>query len=181
MKRYVLNISLALLLAAFLWGCQEQASNPVGSEDPGIIPLGKVHFDCSVYELVDTPLDWKSAKKEAKRMAAPGCKKAHLATITSQDEQDFLTDLMAGSEHNAWIGGRQGGLSLEENWHWITGEPWVYTYWTLNEPNDDAGPGSEQHLEALTGEDNPAGAWNDAPGFEEKYFVVESEHCNCDD
>lgn len=177
MKKHILIPSLALLLTAFFWGCQEQASSPVGSEDQSIIRLGKVNFDGHEYELVKTLLDWKSAKKEAKRMAAPGCKKAYLATITSQGEQDVLSGLMAGSESNAWIGGRQGGPSLDKNWHWVTGEPFDYTNWAPNEPNDNPYgtyiPGYEQHLETYQG----SGDWNDAPDYEEKYFVVESEHC----
>lgn len=146
----------------------------------GVQATTGVHFDGSVYELVETPLDWKSAKKEARGMVAPGCKKAHLATITSPDEQTILGGLMASSTRNAWLGGFQGGPSLADNWHWITGEKFDFTAWALNEPNDTPFgtyiPGSEQHLEALMGADQ--GAWNDAPGFEEKFFVVESERCD---
>jgi hypothetical protein len=174
-------------LAAFLWGCQEQASSPVGPEGQGIILLAETgeYFDGSVYELKETRLDWKSAKKAARRMVAPGCRSAHLATITSPAEQVVLTDLMAGlfpadppGSKNAWIGGFQprGELSTDQSWHWITGERWVYTNWANSEPNDDNGPGSEQHLEALPRVGDAP--WNDAPGFEEKFFVVESEHCN---
>ncbi len=170
------RIVVLLAVAGLLAGCQDQPMAP--SEDsPEVLLLANTGvLDGSVYELVVTPLDWKSAKKAARRMVAPGCKVAHLATITSAEEQAVVSGLMAGSESNAWIGGRQGGLSLKENWHWITGERWVYTSWDPNEPNDDAGPGSEQHLETLTGDRD--GVWNDAPGFEEKFFVVESEHCN---
>lgn len=132
----------------------------------------------SVYELVvDAPLNWFAANAAARRMVAPGCRSAHLATITSQAEQDVVIGLMGGSASNAWLGGLQGGLSLEEGWHWITGKPFVYTAWALNEPNDTPSgtfiAGSEQNLETLLGD----GAWNDAPGFELKFFIVESEHC----
>ena len=91
-----------------------------------------------------------------------------------------MSGLMAGSESNAWLGGFQprGELSTDQGWRWSTGPRWVYTYWANNEPNDNPFgtfiPGSEQHLETLLGD----GAWNDAPGFEEKFLVVESEHCN---
>jgi len=136
------------------------------------------HADNYVYELVEMPLNWRSANAAARRMVAPGCKTAHLATITSAAEQAILFGLMEFSTSNAWLGGHQGGLSLEENWHWITGERFVFTAWAGGEPNDtpfgDFIPGSEQHLETLLGD----GAWNDAPGFEEKFFVVESEHCD---
>jgi hypothetical protein len=143
-----------------------------------------VHFDDSVYELVDTPLNWFAANAAARRLVAPGCRSAHLATITSQAEQDVLSGLMAGSSSNAWLGGHQGGLSLDQNWHWITGERRVYTAWAGGEPNDTPNlvfiPGSEQNLETLLGDedlDRLPGVWNDAPGFEPKFLVVESEHC----
>ena len=185
MKKHILIPSLALLLAAFLWGCQEQASSPVGPEGQGIILLPNTGgpFDGSVYELVDTPLDWKSATKAARRMVASGCKIAHLATITSAEEQAVVSGLMVGSESNAWLGGFQprGELSTDQGWRWSTGPRWVYTHWDPSEPNDDAGPGSEQHLEALPRVDANGkwdAPWNDAPGSELKDFVVESEHCN---
>ena len=82
------------------------------------------------------------------------------------------------------LGGRQGGPSLDQNWRWITGERIAGDdpFWGGGEPNDNPFgtfiPGSEQHLEALDANAAVAGAWNDAPGFEEKFFIVESEHCN---
>lgn len=81
------------------------------------------------------------------------------------------------TDNNAWLGGHQGGLSLDENWLWITGEPFVYDNWGGDEPNDSPSgtviAGSEQHLETQS----ETGLWNDAPGSETKFLVVESEHC----
>ena len=75
---------------------------------------------------------------------------------------------------NCWLGGHQSGLSLDEGWRWITGEPFA---WAGSEPNDTPFgtfiAGSELHLETLLGD----GAWTDAPGVEPKFLVVESEHC----
>ena len=128
------------------------------------------HDDDSVYELVRMELDWNSANAAARRMAADGCRMAHLATITSDAEQLILEGLIAGSDRNAWLGGHQGGLTLEGNWRWITGEKWDEEHWSELEPNDtpfgDYVPGSEQHLEALLGSEDPPrdpGEWNDAP------------------
>jgi len=165
---------------------EEEASPGVVLSETAVVTEGQMaSVETSVYELVRTPLDWKSAKKAARRMVASGCKVAHLATITSAEEQAVVSGLMAGSESNAWLGGFQprGELSTDQGWRWSTGPRWVYTHWANNEPNDGefdgepAIPGSEQHLETLFG-DHPPGRWNDAPGFEEKFFVVESEHCN---
>ncbi len=45
------------------------------------------HPDNSMYQLHDdTALNWNSANAAARRLVAPGCRTAHLATITSQGE-----------------------------------------------------------------------------------------------
>ncbi len=90
-----------------------------------------------------------------------------------------MNELMADvTDNNAWLGAHQGGLSLEDNWVWVTGEPFDFENWGGDEPNDTpfgtSLAGSEQYLETLRG----SGDWNDAPGFETKFFVVESEHCS---
>ena len=85
---------------------------------------------------------------------------------------------MEFSSQNAWLGGFQpvDDLSLENDWEWITSELWAYVNFADGEPNDtpfgDYIAGSEQYLEVY-----PGGEWNDAPGFEEKFFIVESENC----
>ena len=138
----------------------------------------------NVFELVhDETLDWKSARKAARRKVADGCRRAHLATITTPEEQaiveSFMTPLANGQ--NAWIGGRQpkGQKVADKGWRWITRERWDFTAWNEpTEPNDGDPtiPRSEQYLEALG--NFHMGLWNDAPGSEEKFYIVESERCN---
>jgi hypothetical protein len=96
------------------------------------------HPDFSVYELHDdTALNWNSANAAARRLVAPGCGTAHLATITSDGEQLIVDGLMDGvTDNNAWLGAHQGGLSLEDNWLWVTGEPFEFENWGELEPND---------------------------------------------
>ena len=81
----------------------------------------------------------------------------HLATITSQEEQDFVNNLVAGlASGELWLGGFQDPiteLNPAAGWTWVTGEPWAYTNWLSSEPNDTIGV--EQHL-ALD-----RGGWND--------------------
>jgi len=81
----------------------------------------------------------------------------HLATITSQEEQDFVNNLVAGLiSGELWLGGFQDPITELDpaaGWTWVTGEPWVYTNWLSSEPNDAIGV--EQHL-ALD-----RGGWND--------------------
>jgi len=89
-----------------------------------------------------------------------------LATITSSQENAFVTALlnMQPEPVTAWLGGFQepADSAPAENWHWITGEPWVYTNWWPGEPND-AEAGNEDGLSIWGGQGSDrAGYWNDA-------------------
>jgi hypothetical protein len=110
---------------------------------------------------------WEEARDAAESMtwmAAPG----HLATVTSQEEMDFVLALLSqGSMY--WLGGYQAPPSSlpAEGWYWLTAEVWSYTNWRSGEPNDYYGPGTESCLEASTS------GWNDSACTEAKYLVVE--------
>jgi len=83
---------------------------------------------------------------------------SHLATITSQEENDFVTSLLQPFGFG-WLGGIQtsGALSPSDGWSWVTGEPLVFTKWAPGEPNDF--PFDEIFLEI-----NETGYWNDCCG-----------------
>lgn len=90
----------------------------------------------------------------------------HLATITSQEEQDFVAGLLDanGQGGQFWIGGVQDPITTPgaaDNWSWVTGEAWSYTNWDPTEPNDFNGPGTEQYL---TMWDSYGWGWNDEGG-----------------
>lgn len=59
----------------------------------------------------------------------------HLATIASQDENDFVRDLHDG-EH--WIGatdGRDASTPGAGTYQWVTDEPWTFSEWEEGQPN----------------------------------------------
>ncbi len=110
----------------------------------------------NMYLVVDFPgQDWGSASVDLFEFM-PGF---HLATITSAEEQFFVTNLvMYNSPGELWLGALQVPWDEPDaaaGWTWVTGEPWSYTNWASGEPNDAGVPGSEQQL-ALE-----FGAWND--------------------
>lgn len=108
---------------------------------------------------------WDDATADIFSTIGPGF---HLATITSQDEQDMLLNNLFSSSFGIdysgeyWLGGYQFPVNTpgkSDNWTWITNEAWDYTNWQANEPNDQGGPSLEQHL-AIKYSASSSG-WND--------------------
>ena len=79
----------------------------------------------------------------------------HLATLTSQLENDFVYYNFANDGKAYSLGGTD--QIQEGKWKWITGEMWSYTNWSVNQP-DDAYSG-EDYLYFYRRDSN---AWNDA-------------------
>lgn len=79
------------------------------------------------YAVVNQVTSWQQARALAKGMVFMGVH-GHLATITSEAENTFVTTELGGTA-GAWLGGRQLPRSSEPagGWQWITGEPWAYT------------------------------------------------------
>src|SRR5262249_20376287 len=79
------------------------------------------------YQLIEGPLTPPAARADAQARGG------HLATITSQAEWDLIRGLGLDLR-NALIGAAEEGA--EGNWRWVTGEPWSFTLWNPQEPND---------------------------------------------
>lgn len=107
----------------------------------------------------------------------------HLATITSQEENDFILEMVLPIAYNGyWIGGMQiGGPEPLAGWRWITDEPWDFSNWDTNEPNDARG--SENFLQIYSKWEGPPvpsrrlpGTWNDVrdqDSFDSSGYVIE--------
>jgi hypothetical protein len=113
-------------------------------------------------------LTWEQASEAAQARTWMGMT-GHLATITSQEEQDFIATLLGGDSY--FVAGYQDPTSSApaDNWHWQTAETWGYTNWSANEPNDYYGPGAEACLEVY----GNTGKWNDVRCIEAKSYIVE--------
>jgi len=93
------------------------------------------------YELVQNPMQsWQDAKIAAENMSLPGGYVGHLVTITSEEENRWISDTFGSilNSPHAWIGAFQADNSLpaDQGWAWVTGEKWTFTNWGLKEPND---------------------------------------------
>lgn len=87
-------------------------------------------------------------------------KSGHLATITSQEEQGFIqSHLLTPSWPPKWYHIGATDSASQNNWKWVTGEPWSYENWASgwNEPNNRTG---EDYLAIFTHQ-NYFGQWAD--------------------
>ena len=115
-------------------------------------------------------LDWYEARSAAAATSYLGLP-GHLATVTSQAENDFIVSTWPGigDPDRVWIGGTDEGS--DGNWRWITGESWSYENWASDEPN---GGTIENCLEYKENEQ-----WNDGPcdvcDDDHRSFIVEYE------
>lgn len=115
------------------------------------------------YQRFDTSMGWYAAKTFCERRGG------YLATITSQDENDFVWNYLASKATNTggiWLGATNDKTSTG-TYQWITGEKWNYTNWNIGEPNNaETIPGGGEHyLEFLSASQNPNGVWNDISSY----------------
>lgn len=131
------------------------------------------------YAVINQITNWQQAKVLAEGMEFMGVH-GHLATITSEAENTFVTTELGGTA-GAWLGGQQlpGSSEPAGGWQWITGEPWAYTKWDGGEPNNTYGGGwgtSDDTTEEVLQYHHNGTHWNDLPaysGIVTPRFVVE--------
>jgi hypothetical protein len=139
------------------------------------------------YEAVPTTdgINWDDAKAAAESRTHEG-REGRLATITSQEEQDFIVNNLPQVKapiilHGAgyWLGGFQPPGSPEPagGWRWVTDEPFSFQYWQPNEPNNLGGVEDSLIFWGNPGPDSGDGKkWNDVgKGFAAPGYVVEYE------
>ena len=92
----------------------------------------------------------------------------HLATITSEEEQMFVTSYLRANNctSKTWLGGYSDG----KQWHWVTDELFDYTSWGQGEPSN--GGGREWFME-LNYDNN--WQWNDISLMGLRFFICEFE------
>jgi len=124
------------------------------------------------YELVDFGIQtsWFDAKAAAEASSYLG-NAGYLATITSEQENQFLVDTLGGAAiTNHWLGGYQDTedpayVEPDGGWKWITGEAWTYDHWLEGQP--DNGWREEDHLMMVW--ETTEGLWNDY-GFDGQHL-----------
>lgn len=116
---------------------------------------GNGHF----YDFVAGDFTWDEALAGAAALSANGWT-GYLATVTSQEENGFLTNTVSGQL--GWLGGSDSGADLD-NWTWRTGpeagQAFVFENWNDGEPNNCCS--GEDYLQLNW---SVTGGWNDHGG-----------------
>lgn len=117
------------------------------------------------YAVIGLTINWTEANALAPTLtheALPG----YLATITSQEENDFiLNSVLAGNEHQPMPSIQNlfyiGGVQTAGLWNWQTGETFDFFNWSPTEPNN-LGLETVMGIWGFGETDirRPAGAWN---------------------
>ena len=127
-------------------------------------------------------VNWNQASANAAQAGLDGVPEltGHLATITSQAENDFVFGLLTSS---SWLGGSDD--AVENEWRWVEGPEageqfWqglaggsavngAYTNWAAGEPNQFFGPGNPENYAHMRAD----GLWNDLPESQNLNYIIE--------
>ena len=131
-------------------------------------------FNGHAYEIIDSKVNWATAKSLAEGSAFGGVG-GYLATVTSTGEEAYL---QARMNDGAWIGGSDS--SSEGDWRWVTGPEnntlfWsggspmngAYTLWQAGQPDNN---GDEDCLELRF---NGSESWNDEKCSSLRNYIIE--------
>ncbi len=130
------------------------------------IQIGDIVFNPDnghYYERVDANIDWEHSRLNAGKSYKGLI--GHLATITSEEENQFIFEKLGGDKLKGhWIGGYKGPSSQGSVWHWISGERFTFVNFGPGEPNNNGG--NEDGLQFHFTGQFVHGKWNDLPKLE---------------
>ncbi len=148
---------------------------PDGAKAEPILNPANGHY----YEhaITASGITWDQANATASAATFAGIS-GHLATITSAEEQAFISthfDFATVPGNGTFIGGFQpvGSAEPAGGWQWVTGESEPvapnYTNWGLNEPNNLGG-----NEDVIEYPQNSTYLWNDIPrNFLRQSYLIE--------
>lgn len=126
---------------------------PTGAELRYVPATKRVRFEAngSEYQRIDVyGFPWHEAVVLCELLGG------HLATITSAEENQFLEQNFP-QDRVVWLGGTD--QQSEGDWRWVTGEPFTFQNWAVNEPSGVRGSPlklAEHYLDMRRGS-----KWND--------------------
>ena len=167
MRTILWALGLFLLV---LVGCNDDSTRPNTKRCPSGTVKGP-YGHC--YEAVLAPgLSWYDAK------AACEARGGHLVTITSMWENTFVFSLVSdinafwyldyyGNGLGPWLGGYQepGSAEPDGGWKWVTGEPFVYTNWEVDQPDNMGGALDQNALRFFKAGGLIGDRWDDSEAY----------------
>lgn len=130
---------------------------PLDSDGDGLSDAWEMGY--GRYQVIQGNFTWEEAKADAEARGG------HLATITSQEEQDFIVSLfepeLREGRSGTWIGAYQTSKADEPsgNWAWSNGEAWSFTNWNVAPDNYQG----DQDYGYIIGDFPGFSKWDDAP------------------
>jgi len=115
-------------------------------------------FGDNYYYISDYQADWYTAKSESELQGG------HLITISDMSENNFVLNNYPNSGM-LWIG--LTDEEVEDNWEWITEEPFVMENWESVSPNG----GTNENYGAMNGD----GSWDDRHPNYSWFYIMEIE------
>ncbi|MHC4501972.1 MAG: SUMF1/EgtB/PvdO family nonheme iron enzyme [Planctomycetota bacterium] len=131
---------------------------------PPNVPPDAVESGGHWYKPFTKGMTWHEAKAFCEREGG------HLVTITSKEENDFVTKLARSAGLSPWLG--LTDERREGNWEWVTGEPFGFTSWCIGEPSGSH-EGEPESWGAM--DSGKAYLWNDARRGQLLPFICEWE------
>ena len=169
---FALAVGLLLVLVGCKGGSPTAPSSPFAPASPIMWSGNGHHYQLSLTldnEAVHF-LTWTQARARAESLSFQGVS-GHLVTITSAAENAFLIDRIVPAPRTPapLIGGFQppGSREPDGGWRWVTGEPFIYTNWGSQEPNE-ALPDADF---LIFFDQEVVGTWNDVIDLESIYII----------
>ncbi len=122
---------------------------------------GGSFFNFHEYRLIPSAVNWTTAKATCESLGG------YLVTITSSEENDFVTRLVGNDRVFIGLTDDPAFGATEGSFQWITNETFSFSNWSTGEPS---GNPEENYVELLG---NLGGTWMDLEGTDLRYFVVE--------
>lgn len=125
----------------------------VGKES--VASTARREYKGHVYMLYDEGWGWTWTQAKSYCSSLGG----HLATITSEEEQRIIEELLEeGSREYYWLGATDE--MVEGDWQWVTGEEFAYTNWADTQPDNY---NTTEHYLVAYNDAAIRGLWNDVP------------------
>ena len=122
------DISQCATAQKFINSCKKNYS--AWGEEKATVDETQYSWRGHIYQVFDLEMSWTEARKYCEENGG------HLASVTSQAEQEVIETMLSesGKAEIYWLGATD--QDTENEWKWIDGEKFDYTFWAAHAPDD---------------------------------------------